>query len=38
MVSAGAKEEVRKLMSVLLQRESKYNHEIRSVDFSVTSS
>jgi hypothetical protein len=31
MVSAGAKEEVRKLMSVLLQRESKYNHEIRSV-------
>jgi hypothetical protein len=25
----GAKEEVRKLMSVLLQRESKYNHEIR---------
>ena len=28
----GAKEEVRRLMSVLLQRESKYSHEIRRAE------
>ena len=38
MVEAGnaklksAKEEIRKLMSVLLQRETKYSHEIRRVE------
>ena len=33
----GAREEVRRLMSVLLQRESKYSHEIRNTDFYLTS-